>query len=772
MKTKMSLVVLWLILSSATSFAQYDIVPAPKAMSAGDGIFILTKNTVIVSNIHAQKEAIYFSEWLSKATGNSFTVSIDGVMPSENFIFLNCIQSSDDSNVKNEIDLSWLPVNTNEQNHFKKNQEEYKLNVTSKFIGITAQTPTGIFYAIQSLRQMFPANSENGTLNLPLNFSEVSISDAPQFRHRGLLLDCCRHFMSKDFIIQTIDLIAQYKMNVLHWHLTEDQGWRIQIDAYPALTEVGAWRTEADGTRYGGFYSKDDIREIVAYAEAHHITIIPEIELPGHSVAAIASYPELSCTGEKIPVENEWGVFKDIYCAGNENTFEFLEKVLTEVCELFPGRYIHVGGDEAPKFRWENCAKCQHRMHEENLQDEAELQTYFIERIAAFLETKNKSIIGWDEILEGGIPASAVVQSWRGMDGGKQAAREGHGVIMSPTSHCYFDYPLTSIDLAKVYAFEPIPDSLSVVEKAMILGGECNMWTEHAPQELVWNKIFPRLMALSEVLWTYSKERDFSEFQNRMQHQYDRLDAMHVNYGFPGQPFKLEKSMNVKGHIEIKLNALEESSLDFEMKAMQSNKILSSASNQKDVNFTIDQPSVVEVSAMWRGRLFENKMKREFYPHAGMLANIELGYTPSPYYTGGGSNALIDGALGTSSFRDGNWQAVAGNDMEIILDFGELKEVSHFHTNWFHYGNAWIFRPSKVVYFTSSDGVNWEEMGVVLANLDQAIAGEIITASDLKIEKRKVRYIKMIASNAGPCPSWHDAAGEPSWLFCDELIVE
>jgi hexosaminidase len=770
-RSNLSTLILLILFSGNTILGQYDIVPAPTAIIAGEGNFTLTSTTVIVANAHAQKEAIYFAEWLSNATGSIYKVSANGELPAENFIFFNCMRSENASSSK-DVDLSWLPVNTDNQLHFKKDLEGYKLNVTPKFIGITSMTSTGIFYGIQTLRQMFPVNAENAGLKLPTSFSAVSITDQPEFRHRGLLLDCCRHFMSKDFILQTIDLIAQYKMNVLHWHLTEDQGWRIQIDAYPALTEVGAWRTEADGSRYGGFYTKEDIREIVEYAEAHHITVIPEIELPGHSVAAIASYPALSCTGEKIAVENEWGVFKDIFCAGDENTFQFLEQVLTEVCELFPGKYIHIGGDEAPKFRWENCSKCQHRMHTEGLHDEAQLQTYFIERIAEFLATKNKRIIGWDEILEGGIPASAAVQSWRGMDGGKHAAREGHAVIMSPTSHCYFDYPLSSIDLEKVYSFDPIPDSLSEMQRALILGGECNMWTEHAPQEVVWQKIFPRLMALSEVLWTYPEVRNFKGFQKRMEHQYDRLDVLHVDYGFPGQPFNLVRTLDESGNILISLAAQQGSSLEYELKDKKSGEILATGKNKLTADLTIKVPVTLKVSASWRGRSFDKTLEREFFPHPGTQAAIKLGYTPSPYYTGGGENALIDGALGSSSFRDGNWQAVLGKDMDVVLDLGKVKEITHFHSHWFHYGNAWIFRPEKVTYYGSSDGISWEEIGSVSALVEQNAIGEFVTEAELHFEKRKVRFVKMIAQNAGPCPAWHDAAGEPSWLFCDELIVE
>ena len=344
--------------------------------------------------------------------------------------------------------------------------EGYSLRIDDDGVSIEASEEAGAFHALTTLRWMLPPDSDNeGSWALP----HVSISDAPRFEHRGLLLDCCRHFMDPDFVKRAIDLLALHKMNVLHWHLTEDQGWRIEVDAYPELTSTGAWRTEADGSRHGGFYTKDQIREIVAYAADRNITVIPEIELPGHSRAAIAAYPWLSCTGDSLEVPHDWGVFKDIYCAGEDTTFRFLEAVLLEVLELFPSEYIHIGGDEAPKVRWESCPKCQRRIQAEGLHDAHELQSWFITQIGSFLADHGRKLIGWDEILEGGLPDGATVQSWRGMQGGRDAVAMGRDAIMSPTSHCYFDYPVESIDLERVYGFEPEPEGLE--GSGRILGG-------------------------------------------------------------------------------------------------------------------------------------------------------------------------------------------------------------------------------------------------------------------------------------------------------------
>ncbi|MCK4999088.1 MAG: beta-N-acetylhexosaminidase, partial [Anaerohalosphaera sp.] len=344
-------------------------------------------------------------------------------------------------------------------------EEGYRLSVTKTRVVIEANGSAGLFYGTQTLRQMLPLAFESASLQfVPMEGWQIRcavIEDVPRFEWRGMLLDCGRHFMDKEFVKRYIDLLAMHKMNRLHWHLTEDQGWRIEIKKYPKLTEIGGWRTYQDGTVYGGYYSQEDVREVVAYAKKRFVMVVPEIELPGHSVAALAAYPEYSCTGGPFEVETKWGVHKDVYCAGNEATFTFLQDILTETCELFDSPYIHIGGDECPKDRWHDCSKCQARIKAEGLKDEHELQSYFIQRIEKFLQTKNKSIIGWDEILEGGLAQNATVQSWRGMGGAIEAVNSGHDAIVSPTSHAYFDYDISTTDLRKVYTFEPVPDGIA-----------------------------------------------------------------------------------------------------------------------------------------------------------------------------------------------------------------------------------------------------------------------------------------------------------------------
>ncbi|MFM9006485.1 MAG: family 20 glycosylhydrolase, partial [Flavobacteriales bacterium] len=720
------------------SSAQFNVIPEPDEWNVGTAQFAITEKTVIVSNNSARPEADFLASWLSEAAGREFRVVEMNEMPAENFILINASKKSSEVS---EDRLKSLPDSLRKK-VLQSDRSRYRMNVTAKGILINAEFDEGAFYGVQTLRQLLPVSAEQHALKLPYVLPTMLINDGAHFPHRGLLLDCCRHFMSVDFIKKYIDALAYYKMNVLHWHLTEDQGWRIQIDKYPLLTEVGAWRTEKDGTRYGGFYSKQEIRDIVAYAAAHHVTIIPEIELPGHSSAAIAAYPALSCKHQKIEVENEWGVFKDIYCAGDEYTFEFLENVLTEVCELFPSAYIHIGGDEAPKFRWEQCEKCQRRLKQKKLKTEAELQTYFIERIAAFLATKGKRIIGWDEILEGGIPADAMIQSWRGMEGGEHAAKAHHDVVMSPTSHCYFDYGLNATDLEEVYNFDPIPNSLSTAETRYIRGGECNMWTEHAPQEKVDGKVFPRMLALAEVLWTYPQQRNYGTFYTRVESHYARLSALNIQSGFPKIPVNMK--LNQKQEelvIELK-PAFETVSIRYALAP------LGPRPGDKYIPYVnpivLNRPTQLSVLAYAGGNYYNDPLQWWFEPHRALGDSLRLSYEPSPYYPGGGANALVDGRLGSTNFRDGAWQAVQGMDMEAVIDLGENIEVKEMETHWFMYGNAWIFLPQSVEYFVSGDGKNWKSVGAITPSTDERKEGEFFEPLLLKIQE-KTHYVKMIA---------------------------
>ena len=422
--------------------------------------------------------------------------------------------------------------------------EGYDLEVIpNRHIAIIAPTPAGLFYGGQTLRQLLPAGIYSKTKQRGGNGSIpcCRIEDKPRFPWRGLLLDEGRHFFGKEFVKHTIDLLAIHKVNTLHWHLTEDQGWRIEIKKYPKLTEIGSWRneTEHDGKRYGGFYTQDDIREIVAYAAKRHVTIVPEIEMPGHSLAALTAYPQLSCTGGPFKVRTVWGVEKDVYCAGNDATFAFVADVLDEVVGLFPSTFIHIGGDECPKDRWKQCPKCQARIKAEGLKDEHELQSYFVRRIEEHLASKGRRLIGWDEILEGGLPPRATVMSWRGMNGALAAAESGHDYVATPTSHCYLDYPYATISLEKAYSFEPVPATLAADKQSHCLGVQGNMWSEHTPTAADVDRMtWPRLCALAEVGWSPKEARNWTDFHARMELHSARLSQFGIKINPAEQPVK------------------------------------------------------------------------------------------------------------------------------------------------------------------------------------------------------------------------------------------
>ncbi len=525
--------------------ARYPIIPKPQKLVEQSGVFQFNDSTALnvdMSNPQLVELADYVHQQFGVPTGFPFT---ENNSAEQNALVLRL-----DSRIKGK-------------------EGSYLLKVEPDKISIVSATARGLFYGLQTLRQLLPYAIESRDLVENVNWEVpcVEIEDEPRFVYRGMHLDVGRHFFPVSFIKKYIDLLALQKMNYFHWHLTEDQGWRIEIKKYPKLTQVGAYRKQTlnthgaekpfifDGQPYGGFYTQDQIREVVEYARKRFVTIVPEIEMPGHSSAALAAYPELGCTGGPYKVQERWGIFKDVYCAGNEKTFQFLEDVLSEVVELFPGKYIHIGGDECPKDSWKACPKCQARIKAEGLKDEHELQSYFIQRIEKFLLTKNRYIIGWDEILEGGLAPQATVMSWRGIKGGIAAAKQHHDVIMTPGTHCYFDHyqndpavePLAIggfTPLQKVYFYEPVPAELNEQEAKYILGAQGNVWTEYMPTgHHVEYMAFPRACALAEVVWTAKGHKNWFDFLSRLQGYYKHLYALGVNYfrGNRGDLIKLNK---------------------------------------------------------------------------------------------------------------------------------------------------------------------------------------------------------------------------------------
>lgn len=506
------------------------IIPQPSQVSIKSGYFKLSPQTKIVYNDETLKSDVeWFNDYLKKYYGFKLeTVAEDP----KSGTFISFEKPDFEAGAK----------------------EKYNMDITENEVSILAEGEgAGFFYALQTLIQLIPVQEKNAKeISKSFLIPCVYIKDEPRYEWRGMHLDVCRHFFPVSFVKRYIDILAMYKMNTFHWHLTEDQGWRIEIKKYPKLTEVGAYRNgtmigaykynQFDTIRYGGFYTQKEIKEVVAYAAKRHITIIPEIEMPGHSVAAIASYPWLSCTGKKLEVAKSWGVFDDVYCT-KDSTFKFLEDVLSEVIALFPGNYIHIGGDECPKTRWKACPNCQALIKKEGLKDEHELQSYFIKRVEKFVNSKGKQVIGWDEILEGGLAPNAAVMSWRGTDGGIAAARQKHFVVMSPGKPCYFDHYQTMDKtheplaiggynpLDSVYAYDPTPRALTPEEAKYIMGAQGNVWTEYILDEKqVEYMAIPRLIALAEVVWSKPENKNFENFLKRLNTNKVILDNWQLYY--------------------------------------------------------------------------------------------------------------------------------------------------------------------------------------------------------------------------------------------------
>lgn len=499
-----------------------SIIPAPVKLTPGQGAFELSPQTIIYASTGARPEADYLKSELTPATGFNLGITeAPEPAPTAKGIVLKLDPKA--------------PVG---------HAEGYQLEVTPELITVTARKPAGLFYGCQTILQLLPPEifCKQKASGIDWTLPSVSVLDYPRFGWRGHLFDVCRHFFTVAEVKRSIDLLALHKANQFHWHLTEDQGWRIEIKRYPRLTEVGAWRVDPDGTRSGGIYTQDEVRDVVEYATKRHINVIPEIEFPGHSRAALACYPSLGCTGGPYEVQGIWGVHSDVYCAGKEETFEFIENVLDEVLALFPSRYIHIGGDECPKDRWKECPHCQQRIKDEGLKDEHELQSYFIRRFDKYLTERGRRLVGWDEILEGGLAPGAVVQSWRGIEGGIQAANAGHDVIMSPTSHCYLDYSYESLPLKTSYSYEPIPEGLDEDKIGHVLGIEGNSWTEFIPDQNRYDhQTYPRMTALAEAGWSLNSVRSWEDYTERMKTHEKRLEILGVKFGKP-EDLRLEEA--------------------------------------------------------------------------------------------------------------------------------------------------------------------------------------------------------------------------------------
>ena len=511
------------MLSAHAADANYNVVPLPKSVVMAKGLpFNLTNATTIVyegTNPEMKRNARFLSEYIQQASGIKTAV----------------LDKRDKKAAA--IVLTIDPKVTG--------AEAYRLSVNNKQVTIAASTPAGVFYGIQTLRKSLPVQTTGEAITLPA----VTVADAPRFGYRGMMLDCARHFFPLSFVKKFIDILAMHNMNVFHWHLTEDQGWRLEIKSHPELTAKSSMRsgtvighnaTVDDSIPHGGFYTQQEAREIVEYARQRHITVIPEIDMPGHMLAALAAYPELGCTGGPYEVGHRWGVYKDVLCLGKESTYKFVQDVIDEVVDIFPAKYFHIGGDESPTVMWEKCPKCLQKAKDENT-DIKHLQQYFTNRVEKYLNGKGKSIIGWDEILEGKINQSATIMSWRGVEAGLKAAKQGHDVIMTPSSHVYFDHYQTKdtkhepdaiggcSPVEKVYSYEPLPDTLSAEAKNRIKGVQANLWTEYIPfTTQAEYMVLPRMAALAEVQWTPVAKKNFDDFSKRAL----RLSDLYDRYGY------------------------------------------------------------------------------------------------------------------------------------------------------------------------------------------------------------------------------------------------
>lgn len=507
-----------LMVSTLIQAVNYEVVPMPQQVTLLQGEpFVLNREVQILAADGLQREAEFLQLYLKEQTGVLLSIS-----------------------QKREKQVSYIELAVSSK---VQEKEGYVLSVNKKSTHVTGGSAAGVFYGVQTLRKALAdeEQTKDGSVLLPA----VNIVDAPRFTWRGMHLDCSRHFFPVSFVKKYIDLLAMHNMNVFHWHLTDDQGWRIEIKKWPKLIEVGSHRTGTiigtnsdidDETPYGGYYTQEEAREIVEYAKERHITVVPEIDMPGHMLAALASYPELGCTGGPYQVGHYWGVYKDVLCVGNEKVYQFVEDVLTEIMDIFPSEVIHIGGDETPTEKWEHCAKCQSLSLGDNT-----LQGYFTKRVFDFLTSRHRRALGWDELLENKAPQDAMIMSWRGTEPGAQAAEKGHDVVMSPTTHCYFDYQQVEdalfepsrcggfIPIEKVYSLDPAPDSLSVAARRHILGVQANLWSEYMTTErIVEYQALPRMSALAEVQWTLPSHKDYKDFVKRL----TRLTRLYDKYQY------------------------------------------------------------------------------------------------------------------------------------------------------------------------------------------------------------------------------------------------
>ncbi len=763
--------------------AQLNLIPWPVEVKQGEGSYLLKDQVTFFSDFPKQNQLLlnnYLSDELKK-------------------LGLKLVRTEKREGADLVFHMTRMPTS---------GKPAYTIKVDKHGIELASNFEEPGFHAIQTLLQLIPLE---GQKEIPF----VEILDHARFEYRGMHFDVCRHFFPVSFIKKYIDWLAYHKLNTFHWHLTDDQGWRIEIEKYPELTKIGAKRNGTiigrypgsgnDNIPYGGSYTKEQIKEVVAYARTRFIQVIPEIEMPGHGSAAIAAYPWLSCFPEKpthIPVnmisaksaeeqkngriklvQETWGVFDDVFCAGNDSTFIFLQHVIDEVMPLFPSKYFHVGGDECPKTHWKTCPRCQKRMKDHNLKDEHELQSYFIQRIEKYINSKGKTIIGWDEILEGGLAPNAIVMSWQGEKGGIEAAKQNHDVIMTPGNPVYFDHTQTDREdsvtiggynpIEKVYAYEPVPAVLTEEQGKHILGAQANLWTEYIKNEKkVEYMLFPRLSALSEVLWSPKAGRNWQHFEKRLIPQFRRYEKWGVNYS--------------KAYLDLRGTVLPDPEHKSVLWKLESNnKNVSINWNKKlDINdppnppifnsYTVPIPvSKTSEYTAWsveNGKRLDNAFTQKFSFNLATGKVITLKDEASDKYPGDGAFTLVNGVINEKGFsRTKEFLGWTGQDCEAVIDLGENKEISFVVVNGLKRRSSWIWESSGAEVFGSGDGVSWYPLGKTTQIEDKQNQKFTMT---MAFRKTFARYVKVIVKNYGKIPEGNPGAGSKAWLFLDEIEVQ
>ena len=747
-------------------FAENDIciIPKPQSMTLNNGNFQFTKETVFVSNQSLAPAAEIFAKQFEKASGIKLPIKNETVQT--NYIALS-------------IDNS-LP------------KEGYNLVVQPDKISIAAADYNGAIYALETLRQLLPKEFESSTpVNANWVIPTITINDKPEYPWRGLMLDVSRHFFSKEYILKTLDRMAMLKLNTFHFHLVDNEGWRIEIKKYPKLTEVGAWRVDQEDKlwdertsnpadafanptsapkKYGGFYTQEDIKEIVAYAAARGITVIPEIEMPAHVMSAIAAYPELSCHKRPIGVPSGavWPNI-DIYCAGQEESFTFLEDVLTEVMALFPSKYIHIGGDEADHTEWEKCPKCQQRIKDNHLKDVHELQSYFIKRIDKFLVSKGRVLVGWDEIMDGGLANDAVVMNWRGIDIGRKALEQGNPVVL--TSDCYINRyqglpeyePLANggyVTLKKLYHYNLEKENLTPELQKNVLGTQANLWAEFiATPEHSEYMLFPRLLAFSEISWTPDNLKNWDNFVKRTETFMDRLDVMKIKYARSMYQV-LPAVENQNGKVFLKLEC--------EVPNADIRYALGDTPIEKAEKYT--QPIPFNESTTFKASVFSGKATNtittgEVTFHKAIAKKMSYSPLYHKKYQGQGEMTLTNVVRGSKNFLDGQWLGWLGDDVTLTLDLDQNTNISEVRIGAMDYQAAGIYFPIKFEVAISTDGKNYRE--VATHNEPCVVRGKpSLKDFALKFNSQEARYIKITLKNVKTPPKGGDA-----WLFIDEVLV-